>query len=509
MTDAAQPFDGQSTSISISSISGGGGLRRRRIDSENKNDDDGGGAAGSSSSSSPSPKLEQSSLEQSPSSLLSYKQQHQYQQQQQQPPSHEQQKSVVPLAMHLMRPFWHMSCGPDCLPPTSNYGSFEDEFFAGTNNNSINQNNNPFTPPRRNISMASSMNKQLASSESDAAAAVGRIGNGIDSNVEVKAEDGIATPTRVTATKSSTPSSPANDYLNHSPVSSVSSNNNSNHVPPTPLTPPQRRTATATTTATLSSYANTNNNVVSIEQILHEYTTACAIFGCSTRINPGVLTTLRFSLPTLRVSGNFFDADMLAVTEVLLKHCNGALRYIRRLDFTIAGKEGKDRGGGFNGGGGGGSGKKGVRSHGAYALSKVLCVSDYIEEVYLNRNRIGPYGSSAIFNAASENRARGGRLRTLLMRGCRVGERGGLAFAELMRATTGGGSGSGNGNGLREVDLSANRIGFQGCFAIEEALKDRMEGRQEGQKVEVLVDLEGNMVFQEVSTFCCCWLCGI
>jgi hypothetical protein len=62
---------------------------------------------------------------------------------------------------------------------------------------------------------------------------------------------------------------------------------------------------------------------------------------------------------------------MLALVEVLLHHCNGALKYIKRLDFTLAGAEGRQLG------------KKGIRSHGAYALAKVLEISRYIEEVFL------------------------------------------------------------------------------------------------------------------------------
>jgi len=139
--------------------------------------------------------------------------------------------------------------------------------------------------------------------------------------------------------------------------------------------------------------------------------------------------------------------------------------------------------------GGGGGGKKGVRSHGAYALSKVLTISQHIEEVYLNGNRIGSYGSSAIFTAASQNT----KLRTLLLRGCRIGERGALSFAHQI-------CGSGSTSGLREVDLSACRIGFRGCYVIEEMLKEKREkGRTKEGIGMMVVDLEGNMVFQEVS----------
>jgi hemolysin III len=247
----------------------------------------------------------------------------------------------------------------------------------------------------------------------------------------------------------------------------------------------------------------------SIETILVEYTEACRIYGIPHRINPGVLTALRYSLPTLRVSGNFFDADMLALSEILLKYCNTSLRHVRRLDFTIAGREGGD----WGGGGGhpshppgvryGGSGRKGMRSHGAYALSRVLMDSVYIEEVFLVGHRIGPYGAIAIFDAVGSNP----NVRTLLLRGCRIGERGAMAFVERVlrvaddgRGDAGGSDGSGSGgggrrSGLRNVDLSACRIGFRGTFAIEERLRE-IDAGDAGEKM--IVDLEGNMVFQEV-----------
>ena len=85
--------------------------------------------------------------------------------------------------------------------------------------------------------------------------------------------------------------------------------------------------------------------------IMQEYLTATQMYGCKS-VNPGVLTALRFSLPTLRVAGSFHDADMLALAEVLFRHCNGALKHIRRLDFSIAGRFGKLHG------------RKGFGSHG-------------------------------------------------------------------------------------------------------------------------------------------------
>lgn len=62
---------------------------------------------------------------------------------------------------------------------------------------------------------------------------------------------------------------------------------------------------------------------------------------------------------------------MLALAEVLLHHINGALSYIKRLDFSLAAVDGKQ------------FGKRGIRSHGAYALAKVLEVSTFVEEVFL------------------------------------------------------------------------------------------------------------------------------
>jgi len=186
---------------------------------------------------------------------------------------------------------------------------------------------------------------------------------------------------------------------------------------------------------------------------------------------------------------------MLALVEVLLKHINGDLSYIKRLDFSLASKEGLQLG------------KKGVRSHGAFALSKVLQISKHVEEVFLPGNKIGSYGGAAIFSAVSTNPT----LRTLLMRGCRIGERGAFAFvshvleappieiadgiSEEEESSNNSRSRPCNCCGLREIDLSANRIGFYGVFSIEKALKRRME-LDKNEPIEI--DLEANMVFQEV-----------
>lgn len=201
--------------------------------------------------------------------------------------------------------------------------------------------------------------------------------------------------------------------------------------------------------------------------IIQEYITATQMYGC-TQVNSGVLTTLRFGLPTMRVAGFFHDADMLALSEVLFRHCNGALRHITRLDFSIAARFGKLHG------------RKGFGSHGAFTLSRVLYISKYIEEVFMQRNRIGPYGASAIFAACAKNPT----IKVVEMRGCGIGEKGALAFVEHI--------GKSDHCGLKDVDLSVNKIGFRGSIMMEEML---MEKERRGRPIDV--DLEGNLVLQE------------
>ena len=206
------------------------------------------------------------------------------------------------------------------------------------------------------------------------------------------------------------------------------------------------------------------------ESIIGEYIAACRVYGCADRINAGVMTAIRFCLPSLRVSSNFHDSDMLALAEVLLRHANGALNYIQRLDFTIASREGKaNRHFGFT-------------SHGAFALAKTLQMTRHVQQVLVPRHRIGPYGASAIFMACSQNPT----IQSLGMRGCRIRERGALAFAELIAM-------SGK-TGLIDVDLSANGIGHRGTIAIELGLTKRKAAGY----APLTVNLEGNLVFPEV-----------
>eukprot|EP00980_Cylindrotheca_fusiformis_P010545 scaffold2334_cov118-Cylindrotheca_fusiformis.AAC.17 len=204
--------------------------------------------------------------------------------------------------------------------------------------------------------------------------------------------------------------------------------------------------------------------------VLGEYMTLCQFYRVP--YNAGVLTTLRYRLPTLRLGGSFHDTDMLAVAELLLKHANGALQYIRRLDFTMAGREGKqDR-----------SIKIGFTSHGALALAKTLQHTKYIGQVWLPKHRIGPYGASALFWACSTNKT----IKNLKMRRCRIGERGAFAFCQLLLKET---------TGLEDVDLSANAIGHRGISAIEEALATKAGDDS------IYVNLEGNLVFPECAIY--------
>ena len=223
----------------------------------------------------------------------------------------------------------------------------------------------------------------------------------------------------------------------------------------------------------------------SIETIIGEYMCFCGFY--KVHYNSGILTALRFSSPCLRPSGAFHDSDMLALVELILRHGNGALRHVTRLDFSIVGKEGKHE-----------RNKKlvGFTSHGALSLAKALQTTKYIRQVYLPKNRIGPYGASAMFMACRMNPS----IEELNLRRCRIGKRGALAFCEILllgidektasKRTDGDG---GKGHGLVSVNLSVNHIGHHGTAAIEKLLK---EG---GSNDQMVVLLDGNLVFPEVS----------
>jgi len=214
-----------------------------------------------------------------------------------------------------------------------------------------------------------------------------------------------------------------------------------------------------------SSSGNQNPATNQIEKLLGEYMTLCQFYKVP--YNSGVLTTIRYRLPSLRVGESFHDTDMLALTEFLLRHANKALSYIRRLDFTIPGKEGKRQR----------SMKMGFTSHGALALAKTLQYTKYVTQVWLPKHRIGPYGASALFWSCSTNST----IQHLNLRRCHIGERGAFAFCELILNEK---------TGLEDVDLSANVIGHRGTAAIEQALEKDGRG--------IYVNLEGNLVIPEI-----------
>eukprot|EP00956_Cyclotella_meneghiniana_P023881 scaffold47260_cov22-Cyclotella_meneghiniana.AAC.1 len=338
-------------------------------------------------------------------------------------------KSVVPLSMQLLRPFWEMSyCNdPNCrLPPSSHDYKQQQHHVAAA----------AVAPPimidsrLRSVSTASLSGIDTASPS-----------NNNDNGLRHASSEAMV---MLSTQKSSVDYS---SVSSHEEVAHYNTNiNNNNNV----LSSNQTLHPITTTTIT------TTIQEGSIEHILQEYTSACTIYGCAHRLNPGVLTTLRYSLPTLRVSGSFFDADMLALCEILLKYCNTTLSFIKRLDFSVAGKEGRH----INGNGGGSNNKFGFRSHGAYALSRVLDVSQFVEEVYVPNNRIGPYGAASLFEVLKDNSA----VKVLWMKGCRIGERGALSFVRHILSED-------SKSALREVDMSNNRIGFHGCIEIERGLK--------------------------------------
>jgi hypothetical protein len=257
-------------------------------------------------------------------------------------------------------------------------------------------------------------------------------------------------------------------------------------------------TPVTTATDTPASPSTTTVSIsTTIEQVIGEYMCFCRFYNVN--YNAGILTTLRFALPCLRVTGSFHDEDMLALVELLLRHGNTSLKYITRLDFTIASKEGRHWRN---------TKLVGFTSHGALALAKALQTTKYVKEVFLQRHRIGPYGASAIFLACRTNPT----IEAINLRRCRIGERGAFAFCEIIMgvnpmitkqdnendntATTASGGTEFLGHGLIDVDLSANRIGHQGTNAIERAIERRLANDKEH---PIFVNMEGNLVFPEVS----------
>jgi hypothetical protein len=231
--------------------------------------------------------------------------------------------------------------------------------------------------------------------------------------------------------------------------------------------------------------SSSNNVVATTETVIGEYMCFCRFY--KVKYNAGILTTLRFSLPCLRVTGPFHDEDMLALVELLLRHGNGALKYISRLDFSIASKEGRHWRN---------TKLVGFTSHGALALAKALQTTKHVRQVFLQRHRIGPYGSAALFLACRTNPS----IEVLNLRRCRIGERGAFAFCEIIMGMNPNhddkkANKESIGHGLVDVDLSANRIGHQGTAAIEKALEKHME---DGSEERIYVNLEGNLVFPEV-----------
>ena len=230
-----------------------------------------------------------------------------------------------------------------------------------------------------------------------------------------------------------------------------------------------------------------------VETIVGEYMCFCRFY--KVHYNSGILTALRFASPSFRPSGAFHDTDMLALVELLLRHANGALKHVSRLDFTIAGKQGRHE-----------RNNKlvGFSSHGALSLAKALQTTKYIRQVFLPRNRIGPYGASAIFVACRMNPS----IEDLNLKRCQIGLRGAMAFCEIMllgmhdepsspsedtddddRRT-----GAVAARGLINVNLSLNHIGHQGTTTIENLMNSEKNSDN-----QIVLNLDGNLVFPEVS----------
>ena len=88
------------------------------------------------------------------------------------------------------------------------------------------------------------------------------------------------------------------------------------------------------------------------------------------------------------------------------------------------------------------------------------------------------------FSACGQNPT----IEVLLARRCLIGEKGAAFFANHVIGNVDGKC------GLKEVDLSVNRFGYFGCMLIDKALLEKREKSD----CTIVVDLEGNLVFQEV-----------
>jgi hypothetical protein len=192
---------------------------------------------------------------------------------------------------------------------------------------------------------------------------------------------------------------------------------------------------------TIPQAAHHQQHHIAMEQIVAEYRTACEFYRRD--LNSGVLTTLRFHVPYLRVAPDFGDVDMLALAEILIRYSGNGLplSYIRRLDFSKR----KLRG------------HVGFGSHGALTLAKIIQAAPNITEVFLERNVIGPYGAAAIFVAVGHHP----HIHTIRMRRCRILEPGARAFAHYcLGNVVVGNNASSKPSALRNADLSANYIGY-------------------------------------------------
>jgi hypothetical protein len=206
---------------------------------------------------------------------------------------------------------------------------------------------------------------------------------------------------------------------------------------------------------------------IAMEQIVAEYRTACEFYRRD--LNSGVLTTLRFHVPYLRVAPDFGDVDMLALAEILIRYSGNGLplSYIRRLDFSKR----KLRG------------HVGFGSHGALTLAKIIQAAPNITEVFLERNVIGPYGAAAIFVAVGHHP----HLHTIRMRRCRILEPGARAFAHYcLGNVVVGRPASSPSSALRNADLSANYIGYSVRIKCVVCFDPAMTG---------ICQLIGNLVF--------------
>ncbi|GMH64633.1 hypothetical protein TrST_g10096 [Triparma strigata] len=206
--------------------------------------------------------------------------------------------------------------------------------------------------------------------------------------------------------------------------------------------------------------------VPQISNGITSYEAECSKVG--SKPNPGVITTMKYGNPFLRPSNPFTDRDCIAMVEYL-KTQPTILTSITRIDLTQSTKRKIP-----------GVHVRGIRSQGAVALSAIIGQMKNVRTLKLDGNKIGPYGLRPLLPNLPSS------LKTLSLRQCSIQQPGAQLISEKVVKDLG--------SKIEDIDLSLNGMGHWGISVLAESLRDR---QLKGGK-RMLIDVDGNQVFQEV-----------